>query len=82
MLMFMLIYVHIFRILFAFCGRKILTCRCRSAEVVGAVEEVIANKEVDHKQDENEENLRSEGEEEVKGDEEGHLVDDEDCPGD
>ena len=54
------------------------------AEVVGGAEEVIANNEVEHKQDEDEENLQSERDEVVEGDEdeEGHLVDYEDCPGD
>ena len=59
------------------------------ADVVGGVEEVIANPEVDHVQDEDKEDLQSEGDiadDEVNGEvedeeEEGYLVDDEECPG-
>ena len=56
------------------------------AEVVGGVEEVIADEEVDQEEDADKENLQSEGDivdEEVEDEEEReHLVDDEECPGD
>ena len=58
------------------------------AEVVGGVEEVIANKVDQGEQDADKENLQSEGDitdkevEVEEGEEEGHLIDDEECPGD
>ena len=58
------------------------------AEVVGGVEEVIANEVDQGEQDADKENLQSEGDitdkevEVEEGEEEGHLIDDEECPGD
>ena len=54
------------------------------AEVVGGVEEVIANEVDQGEQDADKENLQSEGDitDEEVGEEEGHLVDNQECPGD